>query len=1004
MKQRGLQIFTSTAFLALLLQLLLVSKRVSADVASSHDPDQDSRFRKENPKVDWEKYGYLPYFVTGPSCPLHNNTYGWKDLKNPDGSRYTYNKRPVVVQTEGWDSFQLNSYLFQYLLEVMGYRVQIPVMTAGKYGPNFADNVVDLSLEMWPEDTANYAQMTQIDRIAVDLGATGYAGIIGLYVPSALVEQYPKYGLDFWRFLLNSDATKLFPPAGTGPRIPGAGGGPMCDGEPKSCMNGTYTPERCKLPESNCIELWMYDPAYSPQNFQRIIDSLNLNVSINFLGFGAEPIMQKALDEGKNVFLYNWQPNAFTAVNNLTRVLLPATDHEQYHALSKDRMNARVTTDVPTIIIHKLASQGFLADFPELVLLANSYQVLDASMNAMLRSTVEKGYNHSTAACEWMRANELIWGSWIPKPPKSAVDCSIGFGRYLTGSVFTCIPCPSSTYNWNNHNEGACTECPDHLHCPGGPVVQVSSGYWMANITNTTLEHDPEFYKCPILGTCCSSGYCEPGECSPSFTGLLCTECADPDERMWNHKCHKCGPAGGASFWLILFGAFAGAAVLLYLPYEEAPTVEILFFYFQVTYYIFEHQANGIFTLPGLSTFLAIASLNVDGMVSDCTLPISGVPKLVFRYFLPLLLMFYIVLIYLILRALQSSGMINASSAGKLTPYYMQGQPLSLICFRAMIVVLTFVVMPLVDSSLLLLQCNTVQDKYVLYRSPSVECFGSEHGGGAALAVIFLILLLIALPSMIWLVLSRLHKSGNITYEEEGISNIQRLFQCLYIVFKPDMYYMLPVTIIEKGVTSILFTMLIKYEENIQINVFILFLAFLCATRIYFQPYHNHLEAYLNREISLGILVMIAYRQYTEKYGITDGIISQIGVIVFLPVMMHVIRWVTANYQKHEEVIMSQASKVSSKMGSQSKHSANGSATDISVSRGKSNPRKMRGSIEKLEKIPGNTGSLLRSKQTGSKLAGTVNVSAAHRPSNSGHAIGEESLHEGTPLNSNAGQ
>ncbi|KAJ3236568.1 hypothetical protein HDU81_010664 [Chytriomyces hyalinus] len=993
---------TPTAFLTLLLQLLLVSNQVSAEVASSYDPDQDSHFRKENPKVDWETYGYLPFFVTGPPCPLQNNTYGWKDLKNPDGSHYTYNKRPVVVQTEGWDSFRLNSYLFQYLLEVMGYRVEMPVMTAGKYGPNFADNIVDLSLEIWPEDTANYAQMTQIDRIAVDMGATGYAGIIGLYVPTSLVEKYPKYGLDFWRFLLNSDATKLFPPAGTGPRITGAGGSPICDGVPKSCMNGTYTPAQCKLPESNCIELWMYDPAYSPQNFQRIIDSLSLNVSINFLGFGAEPIMQKALDEGKNVFLYNWQPNAFTAVNNLTRVLLPATDHEQYHELSKDRMKARVTTDVPTIIIHKLASQGFMADFPELVPLANSYQILDTSMNAMLRSTVEKGYNHSTAACEWMRANEHVWGSWIPKPPKSEVDCSIGLGRYLTGSVYTCIPCPTGTYNWKNHNEGACTDCPDHLHCPGGPVVQVSSGYWMAKITNTTMERDPEFYKCPILGTCCSSGYCEPGECSPSFSGLLCTECADPEEHMWNNKCHKCGPAGGASFWLILFGAFAGAAVLLYLPYEEAPTVEILFFYFQVTYYIFEHQANGIFSLPGLSTFLAIASLNIDGMVSDCTLPLSGVPKLVFRYVLPLLLMFYIVLIYLILRALQSSGLITASSAGKLTPYYMQGQPLSLICFRAMIVVLTFVVMPLVDSSLLLLQCNTVQEKYVLFRSPSVECFGSEHGGGAALAVIFLILLLIALPAMLWLVLSRLHKSGNITYEEEGISNIQRLFQCLYIVFKPDMYYMLPVTIIEKGVTSILFTMLIKYEENIQINVFLLFLAFLCATRIYFQPYHNHLEAYLNREISLGILVMIAYRQYTEKYGITDGIIAQIGVIVFLPVMMHVIRWVTANYQKHEEVIKSQASKVSSKMGSQSKHSASGSATDLGVSRAKSTVRKMRGSIEKLEKVPG-TGSMLRSKQTGSKMTGTVTVSAAHRPSGSGHAIGEESLHEGMPLNPNGG-
>ncbi|KAI8609036.1 hypothetical protein BC830DRAFT_888370 [Chytriomyces sp. MP71] len=139
----------------------------------------------------------------------------------------------------------------------------------------------------------------------------------------------------------------------------------------------------------------------------------------------------------------------------------------------------------------------------------------------------------------------------------------------------------------------------------------------MANLTNNTMSSSPDYYKCPIPTTCCSTGSCPPGTCTDTFSGILCTECAEPGAYMWNNKCVKCGSAGGASFWGILFGAFFGAAILLYLPYEEAPTVEILFFYFQVTYYIFENEVNGILSLPGLSTFLAIASLNIDGMVAD---------------------------------------------------------------------------------------------------------------------------------------------------------------------------------------------------------------------------------------------------------------------------------------------------------------------------------------------------------------------------------------------------
>ncbi|KAI8608029.1 hypothetical protein BC830DRAFT_53181 [Chytriomyces sp. MP71] len=152
--------------------------------------------------------------------------------------------------------------------------------------------------------------------------------------------------------------------------------------------------------------------------------------------------------------------------------------------------------------------------------------------------------------------------------------------------------------------------------------------------------------------------------------------------------------------------------------------------------------------------------------------------------------------------------------------------------------------------------------------------------------------------------------------------------------------------------------------------------------RIYWQPYYNHLEAYLNREISLGILVMIAFRQYTSQNGVTTGTIAQIGIIVFLPVVMHAIRWVSANYVKHQDVILEQTSKLASKMGGsgsmiKTKSHSNSSASikdlNRSESKGFGHNRQMRRSVEKLV-VGGANGPAVKSKQgvsrqTSSKLS-----------------------------------
>ncbi|KAJ3020397.1 UNVERIFIED_CONTAM: hypothetical protein HDU68_010190 [Siphonaria sp. JEL0065] len=344
------------------------------------------------------------------------------------------------------------------------------------------------------------------------------------------------------------------------------------------------------------------------------------------------------------------------------------------------------------------------------------------------------------------------------------------------------------------------------------------------------------------------------------------------------------------------------------------------------------------------------------------------------------------------MRFMQASGMINANSFGKFTPYYMRGQSLSLICFRATIVVLTFVVMPLIDASLLLLQCDEILGKHVIATAPEVECWSSAHAPAAALAVIILIIFLGIVPILIGMILRYLAAGDNIKYEDEGISNIQKLFQCLYIVFKPEMYYMMPITILEKGVVSVLFTMLVKYEEMIQINVYIVFLGFLCATRIYWQPYHNHLEAYLNREISLGILIMIAYRQFTDHYGVTTASLAQIGIVVFLPVVLHMTRWTRSNVEKHQDVIADvlRSAKITRKMSasasqnSLSKSQAGGSSMAISTKK-----HKMRSSVEKL--TPGKLRTVSMLDRSKNNVGGG---SALQSPSN------QKNSGETDPLNS----
>ncbi|ORY49345.1 hypothetical protein BCR33DRAFT_580695 [Rhizoclosmatium globosum] len=226
------------------------------------------------------------------------------------------------------------------------------------------------------------------------------------------MDKYPEWNLDFWRSLLNPDRRVIFPASGTGPK---------CGNKPGPCTDSTYIPKQCQAANSNCTELWHIDSSYSPNVYQRIIDGLQLPLTINFLGGldNTKAILNDAMAKKKAILFYFWTPGTYVAVNNFTKLLFPSNNPTEYGIFSKDNTKP-LTTDPQSIILQKLMSPKFATDFPELPTLATRFQIDPDSMNTMLKQMGGKTpLTASQAACQWVQKNINVWSAWVPPVPKS---------------------------------------------------------------------------------------------------------------------------------------------------------------------------------------------------------------------------------------------------------------------------------------------------------------------------------------------------------------------------------------------------------------------------------------------------------------------------------------------------------------------------------------------------------------------------------------------------------
>ncbi|KAJ3247061.1 hypothetical protein HDU78_005463 [Chytriomyces hyalinus] len=823
--------------------------------------------------------------------------YGWEDYEN-----YTSHFRRIVLEQDAWDSARLSTNIFYRLVsEIMGFKVNYREYWGGYdnvLGPRLHAGVSDVVMEMW---------ITGVPVTWRDHGSIGYTGRSGMYVPSWIADQNPLLAFDFWRFFQNPAAIDVMQKRIWKPQVFKADGSPICTDIENGCNNNVYRPKWWTAAQDDrFVNMLGIDPSWSQYHYERLIDGLELNATMTWLGdtdfYG---IVGEALANGTACVFYHWKPSAFVAVNNVTRLMFPDVNDDATQKFLVDPAHSPIRNDEASSLITKASPFNFVDEFPDVSKLLNLITISEKQINDLLGIMQFKNMTYDAAVCDWMRKSEAQWSQWIPPPPVLLSSCGFGQGLYLSNNLPVCFVCPRGSYNWDEYNTKECKPCPPNAVCPGGSVVRVKQSHWISPTNYQQNNSSPEIYSCPYPSTCCDEESCSVEEsCHHGFTGPLCTSCSKPGYRMWHTKCMNCSQPG-SSLYLLIFGSFFATFLLLFVPKHETPTVELLFLYFQVIHLIFGVTTTDMSGMSSLHLFLALTSLDIDGMATDCPVNLSGVSKQLFRFLLPFLFFIHTFILYTLANLFRR----QFPEQWKVFIGYLprQGNHISVrvIFLRILQMVGTFVLMPLVEASLAILDCRKIAGLYVDFQAPNEQCFQGPHLPAAIFAIVMLVILLGVYPVTLGYQLYRIQKAGKLKYEEAGdgqhLTVLDELNMTVYEDYRRDYFYMGPIVIWEKGILVLLFKLLVGKVEAIGFT-FVVILAVLCFQRIYIQPYRYGLEAYVNREICLCWLTIMAVLLSTLQFAQNVG--SSITFLIVLPPALHFIRWCNAAYAKYRSPVI----------------------------------------------------------------------------------------------------
>ncbi|KAI9184469.1 hypothetical protein H9P43_003522 [Blastocladiella emersonii ATCC 22665] len=369
---------------------------------------------------------------TLPSCLTRARTdkYGWTEplaqAAADPGKVFVSRLHDVEFEYGAWASANLTTYVAATLLkDVMGVSTVLYEHpgSRGSY-PRAGASKNRANVEIWTKFSLAEHQNFVVNKGTVeDLGMVGYAGRIAWFINRKVTERFPDLIFDSWKSFTRPEVLALLPPAGTTPTAKNADGTWLCDQALYPyCRNGMFVPPQCQGELfSTCKEFWHVDPGYSEGlNEQRII-TMNLKLVIVYLGDQLVPKAFACAAQGNTAcLLYYWRPEVLPASAELAMVHLPeytSTCFDTFDLPKVGTNGSSLTCDWDSDQLIKIASSSLSRTNPSVGIYLKTIYFRDLDVNNLLNASSTPGVTVPEVACQWIKDNEMLWGSWIPSPP-----------------------------------------------------------------------------------------------------------------------------------------------------------------------------------------------------------------------------------------------------------------------------------------------------------------------------------------------------------------------------------------------------------------------------------------------------------------------------------------------------------------------------------------------------------------------------------------------------------
>jgi ABC-type proline/glycine betaine transport system substrate-binding protein len=383
----------------------------------------------------------------------------------------------VTIPVSNWASSQVTSVAVNIILrEIMGYETKLDyIASSGMVYECVADGTFTFNLETWVNTKQAQRSKWVDDMDIVEETPLGYYGREGLFLSNieraadSLGDDCLKPFLRHWEAYKFEQVLALLPEdKSTVSTLPHS-----CTNKTHtSCYDGRFIPPHCCAPSGcheaspHCHEVHLADPSWSVGWFEALIQNLELNLTLAYIGISNNDTIQavrRASAAGKSTLFYRWWPDPLVTMVGGVRVAFPEYSASCENSHRPENVTASgvacdLEVDVLKVLYHKSLRDTQLKDFLTKMTFSSD------EVESMLES-LEGGGGASTvdqAACVWVKANFDQWRHWVPMPEVTVLSAATDRVTIIeiVGVVVTmCALCIAGGLLRENAHIMACVPC-----------------------------------------------------------------------------------------------------------------------------------------------------------------------------------------------------------------------------------------------------------------------------------------------------------------------------------------------------------------------------------------------------------------------------------------------------------------------------------------------------------------------------------------------------------------